>query len=296
MVTVSVITPVFNEQRYLPAMLDSMRMQSHQEWELLLVDDGSTDETPQLIARAADADPRIRVVSSGVKLGKVAAFNAAYAASSGDIVCHVGGDDELVPSALRTRADTLGAYENEQAVAFFKILMVDEARGTQTVHPRGPGGNMSGPSTTLTRPLADVVFPVPEELPSEDIWIGNVAAALAHIRIDSEEIIIRYRMHAGNSNPRAKTFAHMSDAIHIRAKAFPRMLAEERFTLPAHARRQFNAQWRAESLRRQGRVAALLADRELPIVERLAYASMANALLWSVRKKLAHRASGWRGR
>nr|WP_218880971.1 glycosyltransferase family A protein [Kineosphaera limosa] len=290
------ITPVFNEQRYLPAMLDSVRAQTHSDWELLLVDDGSTDDTPTLVAAAAADDPRIRVVSSGTKLGKVAAFNAAYAAARGDIVCHVGGDDELVPAALRLRVDALGPHVGERAVAFFKILIVDEARGTETVHPRGAGGNMSGPSITMTRPLADLVFPVPPELPSEDIWMGNLAAALADRRIDSTDVVIRYRVHAGNSNPRAKSFAQMSEAMHVRSRAFPRMLAEPRFDLPATARAQFEQQWRAEQLRRDGRVLALLTDRQLPLVERLAYASMANPPLWFARQKLAHRAGGWRGR
>lgn len=296
MTLVSLLTPVFNEERYLPAMLASVRAQTHEHWELLAVDDGSGDATPRLVAEAAAADPRIRVVSSGRKIGKVAAFNAAFGASSGDIICHVGGDDELVPESLAVRVAALADHADKRAVAFFKILMVDEATGRQTVHPRGRRGNMSGPSITMSRPLAELVFPVPADLVSEDIWMGHVAAALADVRIDSPEIVIHYRVHAGNSNPRAKPFAAMSAAMHARAKAMPRMLTAQRFELPEAVRVELAQQWRAELMRRDGRVLALLRYHELPLMERLAFASMSNPPLWWIRRHLGHRAGGWRGR
>lgn len=293
---VSILSPVWNEERHLPAMLDSLAAQTWPHWELLAVDDGSTDATGALLADRAAADGRIRIVGDGAKLGKVAAFNVAHAASAGSILCHVGGDDLARPDALAHRVAALRAHVDDRAVAFFKINLFTDDPATGTVLPRGRRGSMSGGSITVTRPLADVVFPVPTSLPSEDIWWGQVADALARHRVDSPAVVLDYRAHAGNSNPRAKPFDAMDAAIHARWRAYDLALREPRFTLPPEHAAAFAAQWAGEELRHAGATWRLLALRDLPVIERLAMASMSTPALWRLRRRFATAVSGWRGR
>jgi glycosyltransferase involved in cell wall biosynthesis len=61
---VSILLPVRNEEEFLPSALASLFRQTLTSWELVAVDDGSSDDTPSLLAAAAARDPRVRVVPS----------------------------------------------------------------------------------------------------------------------------------------------------------------------------------------------------------------------------------------
>ena len=58
---VSVIVPVYNVEKYLPACIESVINQTYSEWELLLVDDGSTDNSGKICDKYAQKDKRIKV-------------------------------------------------------------------------------------------------------------------------------------------------------------------------------------------------------------------------------------------
>ncbi len=91
---VSVIVPVYNVEEYLEGCLDSVRAQSHERLEILLVDDGSTDTSPQIAARHASEDPRIRVVRQA-NAGLGAARNTGIREATGDFLTFVDSDDLL---------------------------------------------------------------------------------------------------------------------------------------------------------------------------------------------------------
>lgn len=293
---VSILSPVRDEHEHLREMLDSVLAQDHAEFELLLVDDGSTDDTADIAAEYAARDSRIRLVASGTAMGKVAAFDTAYAASSGAIVCHVGGDDTVPVNALTSRVEALAPYLDLPAVAFFKLELFETTPGdAPVVIPRGRRGSMSGPSITMTRPLAEQVMPIPDHLVSEDIWMGNAADALAQVRVDSGDVVVHYRRHAGNSNPRNKSFAAMDEAMHARFAALDALLATDRFALPDDVRRRFAAEVEAERLRHAGRTGAVL-RADLPPIDRLAVASMSHPALWRARTRFLTPLTGWRGR
>lgn len=293
---VSILSPVRDEQRHLPSMLDNVLASTWTRFEVVLVNDGSTDHTAEILADYAGRDHRVKVVGSGAAIGKVAAFNAAYAASTGQIICHVGGDDTIPTDALAHRVRALSPHLGQRAVAFFKLELFDQLPGDRpVVVPRGRHGSMSGPSITMTRQLAEAVMPIPSHLVSEDIWMGNAADALAQVRVDSDAVVVHYRRHAGNSNPRSKSFTGMSDAIHARMQALDALLETDRFDLPPVHRERLEAEVAAEGLRRDGRTVALLRS-DLPPIDRVAVASMSNPLLWRVRSTLLTPLTGWRGR
>lgn len=61
-VKISILVPVYNVERYLARCIDSVLSQSFQEWELILVDDGSTDNCPRICDEYANKDKRIKVI------------------------------------------------------------------------------------------------------------------------------------------------------------------------------------------------------------------------------------------
>ena len=105
---VSILMPVRNEARYLPAALDTLFRQTLPDWELVVVDDGSTDETPALLAAAALRDPRIRAMQCE-RGGLVAALNEGLAACRAPLVARMDGDDIAHPRRLELQANLLEA-------------------------------------------------------------------------------------------------------------------------------------------------------------------------------------------
>ena len=72
----SVITPLFNKGAYIAETIASVRSQTMRDWEMIVVDNGSTDNGPSIACKLAEEDPRIRVVDFTVRRGPGAARNA----------------------------------------------------------------------------------------------------------------------------------------------------------------------------------------------------------------------------
>ena len=101
MPVISVITPVYNVDSYLEQCVKSVRSQSFQDWELILIDDGSTDGSAALCDRFAQEDARIRVqhqTNSGVAVCR----NKGIQLAKGEWICYVDSDDWLDSDYLQT--------------------------------------------------------------------------------------------------------------------------------------------------------------------------------------------------
>src|SRR5690242_18500501 len=96
---VSIITPAFNAARYVEHTLESAVRQTFTNFELLLVDDGSTDQTSAIAERYAGRDPRI-IVSRQANRGIAAARNAAMARARGRYFALLDSDDLWFPTYL----------------------------------------------------------------------------------------------------------------------------------------------------------------------------------------------------
>lgn len=113
---ISILMPVRNEERYLHAALNSLYRQTLAEWELLVVDDGSSDATASILAQAARSDERVRVIrrTGG---GLVAALNAGLEACRGPLLARMDGDDICHPRRLELQANYLDAHPDTGLVA-----------------------------------------------------------------------------------------------------------------------------------------------------------------------------------
>lgn len=95
----SIIIPVFNSNRRLEECIESILSQTYQDWELILVNDGSTDGSGEICDRYAVSDSRIRVFHKQNE-GVSKARNLGLRVSTGDWVTFCDSDDELFPAAL----------------------------------------------------------------------------------------------------------------------------------------------------------------------------------------------------
>ena len=95
MPAVSIIIPVYNIGKYLEKCLDSVIAQTFPDIEIIVVNDGSTDNSPEIIARYADKDPRIVVIDKANE-GLAYARKSGIEAANGEYIQHLDGDDILV--------------------------------------------------------------------------------------------------------------------------------------------------------------------------------------------------------
>lgn len=103
---VSVVIPARNAARFISATLKSLRAQSADDFEVIVIDDGSTDDTAAIVRHEAGSDGRIRIVSGPGK-GVSAARNAGLAEAKGALVLFLDADDLLAADALERLRATL---------------------------------------------------------------------------------------------------------------------------------------------------------------------------------------------
>jgi GT2 family glycosyltransferase len=105
---VSVIMPVRDGERWVAEAIDSVRAQTFRDFELLVIDDGSADATPAILADAAAGDPRI-IVLRQQRDGLVAGLNRGLAAARAPLIARLDADDIALPDRLARQADYMAA-------------------------------------------------------------------------------------------------------------------------------------------------------------------------------------------
>lgn len=97
---VSILTAVYNTASYLPQCIESVLAQTHRDWQLICIDDCSTDGSLDIINRYAATDSRITVVRNAENQGQAKARNAGLLHADGEIVTMLDSDDWIAPDAL----------------------------------------------------------------------------------------------------------------------------------------------------------------------------------------------------
>ncbi len=103
---VSILIPFKNTALFLPECLDSVISQTYQNWEIIVVDDHSEDNSLELLISYAKIDERIKVIKNTGQ-GIIPALRTAYSQSSGILITRMDSDDIMKPSRLKTMADSL---------------------------------------------------------------------------------------------------------------------------------------------------------------------------------------------
>jgi glycosyltransferase involved in cell wall biosynthesis len=207
---VSIVLPTHDQARWLDGAIATVRGQTFADWELLVVDDGSTDDTPAVVARHID-DARIRYLP-GPHAERAEARNRGIAASSGDLVAFLDTDDRWLPEKLARQVAALAAAPDAGlCYTIARFVDADDQPLPLRKPPRAIAGNlfpalMRGnliiiASVVARRRCLDEVGGFDETLPvygceDWDVWL-RIARRHPVAVVDDE--LTLYRVHAGNT-------------------------------------------------------------------------------------------------
>lgn len=113
---VSVVMAAYNEAQHVRAAVESICGQSWQAWELIVVDDASTDDTWQILNELAAAEPRIRLLRNARNWGAPASWNRALACAHGELIARMDADDISRLDRLETQVRFLLAHPQVDVV------------------------------------------------------------------------------------------------------------------------------------------------------------------------------------
>jgi glycosyltransferase involved in cell wall biosynthesis len=202
--TVSVVVPAYNQAHYLPQTLDSIRAQSYADYEIVLVDDGSTDETPAVVRRYAATVRYIHQSNQGL----AAARNTGIRAARGRYVALLDSDDAWAPDYL-AKMMALAQQDSKTAVFYCGVSYIDEngrglpQRGSSRVVPPEQmystllRANFLVPSTILMRREAALAIglfdPNFRRLQDWEMWLRLLRRGYSFRGIPDQ--LVRYRIH-----------------------------------------------------------------------------------------------------
>jgi glycosyltransferase involved in cell wall biosynthesis len=247
---VSVITPAHQAERQLPEAIASAVAQTYTDWEMVVTDDASADDTSGAARSAGDG--RVRLLRSEHNLGPAGARNLALAHATGDLVAFLDADDRLLPRYLETM---VRLYDNEQRrgpdvgiVACDATIVGPEgpmARSYQAVHGF-PGGasvtdllraNSVFVCALCPRAVVEEVGGFSEECrgsEDHDLWLrilqsGRRIAA-------TREILVLYNDAGGGLSRDPAGMARTTQATYRRALQRGGLTREQRYIARGHLR------------------------------------------------------------
>ena len=202
---VSIITPVYNAERFIAQTVDSVIAQTYAQWEMLLVDDCSTDRSAQIIAQYAQRDGRIRYIRLERNMGAAAARNRGLDEARGRYVAFVDSDDLWKADKLDKQLKLMG--EKHAGFTFTAIEIIGE-NGT-VIKPKRPvrpvinyGFLLSNTMIACSSVVVDRVvtgdFRMPSVRKGQDFatWLSLMRGGLKAYGLD--EALVGYRMVKGS--------------------------------------------------------------------------------------------------
>jgi glycosyltransferase involved in cell wall biosynthesis len=219
---VSVVIPVFNAERYLAAAIDSVLDQTRPPDEVIVVDDGSTDATPAVLASFGD---RITVISQP-NGGGADATNRGVAAAAGDLLCFLDADDLWEPPKLAIQMDWLAVHPETEAVFGHVRQFISEDLDQETAQrlacPQSPQPGVSKITIAIRRKAFDRVGAFDGGLRSVDFvdWFARALDRGLKTEILPDVVALR-RLHATNNGLRIRG-SQMAENLTVLKRALDR--------------------------------------------------------------------------
>ena len=211
---VSIAMCTYNGERFIREQIDSILAQTYTHFELLIFDDGSSDDTAKIIQEYQEKHPNIYFKQNEKNLGFLKNFEQAISAAKGDYIALTDQDDIWKKKKLQTFVDNI----NDHTLIYSDAIIIDEnskETGTLLVEPKNKlcdgacnkafllNNFISGNTMMFKKELVEHILPIPPKMSYHDIWIGFVASTYGTITYTKEPMTY-YRKYSGQVTDKAK--------------------------------------------------------------------------------------------
>jgi glycosyltransferase involved in cell wall biosynthesis len=221
----SVLLPAFNAEKHLPEAVSSVLAQTHPDFELLVLNDGSTDRTLEIAEEFRVRDSRIQVITHG-NMGMGAALNQGLEFAKSDWIVRLDADDIMLPNRLERQIAFVGRHPRIAVAGSLVYYISENGRtlGAATSNLATPLDfelqQRDGKSIALHHPSVmmrkDVVLAAggyrPEFWPADDFDLWARIAEQDHLILVQQEYLVQYRIHGASISIAAAAKA----GLHVR--------------------------------------------------------------------------------
>ncbi len=230
---VSVVIPAYNAIAYLPKTITSALQQSFQDFEIVVVDDGSTDGTCEWAASLADSRIRAIAQSNG---GCASARNRGIRETKGDYIAFLDADDIWEPEKLEKQARVLDSYPSVGLVNTWISNIDGQGQPIEKLGKPTAEGQvwasvieenpvMCGSAPMVRRQCFEAVGEFDETVPSAEDWDMWIRIAKQYEFAVVKEPLVRYRIHTESSSHNLKL--HLQSRLSVIEKSFQDGFADE---------------------------------------------------------------------
>jgi glycosyltransferase involved in cell wall biosynthesis len=206
---ISVCIATYNGEKYIKEQLDSILLQLGDEDEVIISDDGSVDETLNIII--AYKDQRIKIFQNSFR-NLIKNFEFALKQAKGDVIFLSDQDDVWLPNKTKVCLDFLIYYDiivSNCKVVNANLEVINDSFFKLNNSKKGFLSNLSknsylGCCLAFRKEILIKVLPFPESVPMHDIWLGFVSELFYKAKFVDEPLLL-YRRHGKNESPTAES-------------------------------------------------------------------------------------------
>lgn len=204
----SIITPTYNSVDFVQETIQSVQAQTLADWELIVVDDGSVDDTVAIVRTEADSDARIKLLAGAENRGAAVARNTGIEEAGGRYIAFLDSDDLWFPTKLETQKQ---AFERMSPVLVYSAYeRLDDATGRRTLINVPESIDYSGllNSTVIatltaaydTQMVGKVYMPQIRKRQDYGLWLKLLRSGGVAIGIQEPLAVLRKRADSLSSN------------------------------------------------------------------------------------------------
>lgn len=202
---VSIVMPCFNAARWLPRTLATLARQDYPDFEIVAVDDGSTDATGAVLEAHAASDPRIRVIRIARNVGIVGALNRGLDEARGEFIARIDADDEALPQRLSVQVQFLQRHDLGLCGSWFVEFGQGISRAVNWPHEEAAvravllfQNPICHPTVLARRRLFERFRYREDQRLAEDYDLFSRASAEFRLAL-VPQVLLRYRRHSGQA-------------------------------------------------------------------------------------------------
>lgn len=290
---ISIIIPAFNEEKFIRDTLISIQNQTFQDFECIVVDDGSQDSTARIVRDIQKEDKRFHLENPG-KLGKNGAINFGYRRAKAEWITLFSADDIMPASALKDLYQKTVTYDPYSEKVYIGALVHSFSQDDRYKHedniliaPPNIDGLFGNSIGLFSKALAEECFPIPTIYPNEDTWLRLCLRYFSDVRLQTDVVLFNYRIHEDNSYDHNSSFQDFSIAYNKRRVAIWDFAEQYKERLTSDTFKRLISLRSLEEQRFRGHVIGVLMCKDVSKRERFKALMQSTPHLFYIKKKLS---------